>query len=109
MATRECCDALGWEYVVWSEPDPAPLFNIRFLGGFRRAPVHLDRIAPLLLEACRVSPRRVRDLASLGNEPYFTRPVLFHLIWARMLHIDLTLPLREHTLVSATPEVIHAT
>ncbi|NED78560.1 TnsA-like heteromeric transposase endonuclease subunit [Streptomyces sp. SID11233] len=34
--TREAVASRGWQYEVWSEPDPHVLENIRFLAGYRR-------------------------------------------------------------------------
>lgn len=35
--TREVVTSRGWQYEVWSEPDPYVPENLRFLAGYRRA------------------------------------------------------------------------
>jgi hypothetical protein len=99
--TGRACRALGWEYVVMTEPEPTLITNLRALAGFRREPRQFYEFAAALLE-------RVKDGATIGElstavgPPRRVRPVLFHLLWRGDLLVDLRRPLRETTVVLPT-------
>jgi hypothetical protein len=87
--TAQACAEVGWEFRRTGGPSRVMAANVRWLAGYRhprcwRAPVveELSRVfdqpAPLLAGACEV------------GDPIAVLPVLFHLLWRRDLHTDLT-------------------
>lgn len=92
--TREAVTSRGWQYEVWSEPDPFVLENVRFLAGYRRA---------WLFDSDLVSALRVADLdgMSLGDAfrllPQCPRPLVksavLHLLWSGHVTTALDRPL----------------
>jgi hypothetical protein len=72
--TRRVVEARGWQYVVWSEPPPAELENVRFLAGYRR---------DWLFEGERHPEREREELRSAA----------LHLLWAGEVVTDLSTPI----------------
>ncbi|MEV5730763.1 TnsA-like heteromeric transposase endonuclease subunit [Streptomyces pharetrae] len=72
--TRRMVEARGWQYVVWSEPPPAELENVRFLAGYRR---------DWLFEGERHPEREREELRSAA----------LHLLWAGEVVTDLSTPI----------------
>ncbi|MFE2033876.1 TnsA-like heteromeric transposase endonuclease subunit [Streptomyces scopuliridis] len=92
--TREAVTSRGWEYEVWSEPDPHVLENLRFLSGYRRAWLFdPDLVAALraadldgmtLRDAFRMLPDRPRPLV---------KSTVLHLLWSGHVTTALDRPL----------------
>ena len=96
------CEGLGWQFEVFSEPEPGFLANVRFLAGYRRG----WQFDPLVLEAVAVLPGipcRLADLeevaAGLTGSLPAARAHLLHLLWSGRLQADLGRPLAETTWV----------
>lgn len=92
--TRQLVEAHGWQYVVWSEPAPAELENLRFLAGYRRDWLFDDS----LLDELRAMGLNHRVLDGLedglpGREPEEVRSAALHLLWRGELVTDLGTPL----------------
>jgi hypothetical protein len=64
--TRDLVEARGWKYTVWSEPEPARLENIRFLGGYRR--FELTLTASLLSSSVALVSSVARSTAPTRNQ-----------------------------------------
>jgi hypothetical protein len=83
-ACKAACEQLGWSYVTESEPDATLLANLQWLAGFRRPPPDLPRYAPLLMDRLG-APMKIEELLADAGPPALVRPVLFHLLWTRLL------------------------
>jgi len=99
-ATREASRLTGWDYQVLSEPDATLLQNVRWLAGFRRS-MNNPELTPRLVDACR-APTHFGLVSLPGVPPARIRPALFHLLWTHVLSADLTHPLTDATVVSAS-------
>ncbi|WP_235192979.1 TnsA-like heteromeric transposase endonuclease subunit [Streptomyces viridochromogenes] len=101
--TRRLVETRGWRYVVWSEPAPAELENLRFLAGYRR-----DWLFDgLLLDELRAMGLDCRTLGELddalaGREPEEVRAGVLHLLWRGELVTDLSTPLSGHHVLRAS-------
>ncbi|WP_406107760.1 TnsA-like heteromeric transposase endonuclease subunit [Streptomyces sp. NBC_01003] len=92
--TKQAVESRGWQYEVWSEPDPCELENVRVLAGYRRswlfAPVLLDGLRSTELDgrtlgdAFRLLPERPRPLV---------KSAVLHLLWSGHVSTDLDRPL----------------
>ncbi len=92
--TREAVASRGWQYEVWSEPDPHELENVRFLAGYRRDwlfdPVLLEGLRALDLdgrtlgEAFRLLPEQPRPLV---------KSAVLHLLWSGRVTTEMGEPL----------------
>ncbi|MEK8141779.1 hypothetical protein NKH18_01420 [Streptomyces sp. M10(2022)] len=92
--TQEAVTSRGWQYEVWSEPDPHVLENVRFLAGYRRA---------WLFDPDLVAALRAVDLdgMSLGDafrlRPECPRPLVksavLYLLWSGHVTTALDRPL----------------
>lgn len=101
-ATRNACQEAGWEYVVASEPEEPRMSNLRWLSGFRRTVYDPMGHAEALLTSCR-HPIPLAELTAAVGPAALVRPVLFHLLWAHLLSVDLTRPLTDASPVRPTP------
>lgn len=97
--TRDACERAGLEYAVWSEPPAVVAHNVRYLAGYRRAPMHLNEYAPVLLEHVQEG-LPLGTLARRSGPNHWVRPVLYHLVWTHRLTLDLLRPLSNQTLVT---------
>ncbi|MEU8522568.1 TnsA-like heteromeric transposase endonuclease subunit [Streptomyces sp. NPDC048577] len=92
--TREAVTSRGWQYEVWSEPDPHVLENVRFLAGYRRAWLFDPDLVTLLKtadldgmslgDAFRLLPERPRPLV---------KSTVLHLLWSGHVTTALDRPL----------------
>jgi hypothetical protein len=97
--TAAACERLGLDYRVETEPESVLWRNVKWLSAYRRPVDGPPALARAMEQACSDGPRFVRELLKLGPE-WFSRPLLFHLLWHRRLDCDLTKPLRNSTLVT---------
>jgi hypothetical protein len=97
---RDIVEDAGWEFEIFSEPDPVLLANIRFFSGYRRTE---SVSSPLLNEL------RSRNLTGLtfaeavrrvDGPPPCVRAALLHILWRQEVRIDLSRPLCSSTLLS---------
>ena len=87
--TEAACSSLGWGYEVRHEPDDVYLSNLKWLAGYRRRPPRFELYAEALLQACADRTSRIGELVSIAN-PVLVRPALFHLLWRRVVAVDMT-------------------
>jgi hypothetical protein len=93
---------VGWRFVVFSEPEPRVLANVRFLAGFRRGG-QFD--AAVLERALGLAgrPWLLADLeeavAGAAGSRAAARAHLLHLLWSGALRADLGRPLSGATWV----------
>ena len=104
--SAQMIEALGWDYVVLSEPEPVRLGNLRFLAGYRRAfqfvPVEVEAVRlaigePMTIgQACRAGAAQLPD-------PEYARGIVLHLLWTGQLSTDLSVPLSSTVIVEPAP------
>ncbi|MCN0179242.1 TnsA-like heteromeric transposase endonuclease subunit [Salinispora arenicola] len=99
----QACALLGWRYAVWDRLDGVLVANQRWLAGYRHPRCFDAEVAGQLMRAFQ-RPRRLMDGAELAGDPLRTLPVLFHLLWKRLLLADLALMLSDRTLVHAAAD-----
>ena len=99
---REACREVGWEYIVMTKPEQLFLRNLRWLAGFRRIPgdPRSAEYAEAMIDACACEPRLFRELTEVTSQPVMARPILFHLLWRRVLTVALKHPLTDRTPVT---------
>lgn len=99
QAAEEALSAVDIDFSVWSRPHPILCYNVQYLAGFRRLPLHTPRLTRTLLEALSEGPLPLGVLARAAEHEVMARPVLFHLLWTHRLHADLSRPLSQSTLI----------
>jgi hypothetical protein len=100
--TERACSLVGWRYAVWGRVEGVVVANQRWLAGYRHPRCFRAEVAERLVEVFTL-PRLLIDGAELAGDTLETLPVLYHLIWRRVLTADLSLPLGHRTLVRAVP------
>jgi hypothetical protein len=94
-ATAALCADIGWQYrlVGDQELDRVSIANVRWLAGYRQ-----PRCSPApsvrsgLLSAFAESQELGCALRTFSN-PLSTLPAIYHLLWRRELHVDLSVRL----------------
>lgn len=100
--TRRAVESRGWQYEVWSEPDPCELENVCFLAGYRRDWL----FDPVLLESLRSMDLAGRPLGEVFRLlPELPRPLVksavLHLLWSGHVTTDLDRPLSAGNMLRA--------
>ncbi|MEU8971882.1 TnsA-like heteromeric transposase endonuclease subunit [Streptomyces monashensis] len=86
--TAAACRAVGWDFQRVGTPEAVLMANVRWLGGYRHPRVHRPEVAARLVEVFSggggllIGARRAGDQIAV-------LPVLFHLLWHRVLAVDL--------------------
>lgn len=88
-ACDAACQSLGWTYSTFVEPERAFFVNLNWLAGYRRRPPMFERYAQRIVEGVGPHSTIGDVLANLAPQA-FARPVLFHLLWNRIIECDLT-------------------
>jgi hypothetical protein len=92
-ATARACAEVGWDYRLVSEHETV------WLAGYRHPRHFIARLAARLREVFERPLPLVRG-ASLVGDPIAVLPVVYHLLWAHHLHVDLSLRLDGAALVT---------
>ena len=105
-ATRSLCEQAGWEYRIMSEPSDSVRMNLTLLSGYRVAPVFTDVVLPQALDVLGDGAQPWQDLVGhcaqrTGLHAALVAPCLFHVLWDRLLDVNLGRPLTASTPVSA--------
>jgi hypothetical protein len=88
-ATDSACKAVGWEFLRVGVPDPVLMANMRWLARYRRRRCGRPAaVADRLVEVFR-DPVPLRSAAREAGDLLLVLPVLFHLLWSRVLVADL--------------------
>lgn len=94
-ATAALCARVGWVHRVVSEPSLEYAMNVRWLSRFRRAPEHVDVVAPVAFDAAAGGVSWFSLVHTViketGIPPMLVIPALGHLAWQR----ELVLPLED--------------
>jgi hypothetical protein len=105
-AMEEAMEQLGWTYEVRSEPAQQFFVNLDWLSGFRRTPPDLELFAPKIYTCLESSAQSLKDLLKIVGHELFSRPVVFYLIWKRILEVDLYAPFSDDMEVDLGKEVL---
>ena len=103
-ATAAACELAGWNYAVQSEPDRLFIESLQWLAGYRRHLPTVDVYAEKLIEACEEKPLPLQELVSKVGPSALVRPVLFHLLWHRLLEVDMHAQLNNESPVDLPKE-----
>lgn len=87
------------EHRVFGEPPPFFFANLRWLAGFRREPISLPDVGPLLTDRLKKGKLSFEEWIDGIGEEELTRPAAFHLLWTRQVTFDLSCVLENHTTV----------
>lgn len=98
-ATRDACAFAQWDHLLVTGHDPVWIENLRWLAGYRQPRHHRAAVADALVAAFAEPGPLVATVAAVG-EPIAVLPVLYHLLWNRQLHADLTVRLDGVSIVS---------
>lgn len=96
--TRLACDRVGWRYRVFTGLTAVHRHNLIWLHAYRRRPAWADRYEQHLLDLCAAGPSLGELIANTDDAG---RAVIWHLIWADDIKVDLTARLTATTEVSA--------
>ncbi|WP_168733456.1 TnsA-like heteromeric transposase endonuclease subunit [Deinococcus sp. Arct2-2] len=99
-ALRDACAEMGWDYAIWTEPNRAYASNLAFLYGYYRPLPGAASVTAALLDRLTPGPLPLADLEADLGSPCLIRPILFHLLWTKMIHADLLRPLTDSTLIN---------
>ncbi|MEU9158426.1 TnsA-like heteromeric transposase endonuclease subunit [Streptomyces sp. NPDC048417] len=87
-ATAAACQPVGWDYIRVGAPDAVLMANVRWLAGYRHPRVHRARIAADLVRVFADGGGLLDGARRVGDQ-IAVLPVLFHLLWRRVLAVDL--------------------
>ena len=87
-ATERACTQVGWRFRRVGVLDPVFAANVRWLAGYRHPRCYRQAVAAQLLEVFS-QPRGLFDGADAVGPRLGVLPVLYHLMWLRMLVTDL--------------------
>jgi hypothetical protein len=97
-ATERACAEVGWAFRLVDAPEPMFMANVRWLAGYRHPRYRLRLLIPRLLEVF-ATPRPLLDGIREAGDPIAVLPVCYHLLWARQLAADLSVPLEDDSLI----------
>ncbi|MFI5746929.1 TnsA-like heteromeric transposase endonuclease subunit [Streptomyces sp. NPDC051644] len=87
-ATERACRAVGWQFVHVGVPDPVLMANMRWLSRYRRRRCGGRRDVADRLVCVFDEPAPLLAGAVEAGDPLLVLPVLFHLLWCRVLEAD---------------------
>jgi hypothetical protein len=105
QAMSEAAAQLGWRYDVRTEPHPQFLMNLDWLSGFRRKPPDVDLFSEQIIHLFANGPQTFRSVFKCLNHELFSKPVVFYLLWQRILEADLHAPSSSDTVVDLCQEI----
>ncbi len=101
-ATRQACAAVGWGYRRVGVAGAVLAANVRWLSGFRHRRCGNAAVGGELVRRVAAGPVTVSDLAGCAGDRVAVLPVLYHLLWRRVLDADLAVaPLSGRTVIRA--------
>ncbi|MFF5361166.1 TnsA-like heteromeric transposase endonuclease subunit [Streptomyces scabiei] len=86
--TAAACRAVGWDFQRVGTPEAVLMANVRWLAGYRHPRVHRPEVAARLVEVFTDSSGLLAGARRAGDQ-IAVLPVLFHLLWHRVLTVDL--------------------
>jgi len=100
-ATARFGAELGWEFRLVGGHDPVWLANVRWLAGYRHPRYLIGPVAADLV-AVFAEPTGLVEGAACVGDLVAVLPVLYHLLWMRVLRADLALRLEGSSVVVTT-------
>ena len=105
--TARVCEMVGWRHVVLHEPGPTTATNLAFLRNARHVRCHPDPVALEQISNVFAGGWPLGEGREMVNRrsPALAMPYIKHLIWHRLLSVDLTTRLDFDTVATrvATP------
>ncbi|MFF9185439.1 TnsA-like heteromeric transposase endonuclease subunit [Streptomyces misionensis] len=86
--TAAACRTVGWDFQRVGTPEAVLMANVRWLGGYRHPRVHRPQVAARLVEVFADGGGLLAGARRVGDQ-IGVLPVLFHLLWRRVLAVDL--------------------
>ena len=87
-ATARACELAGWSFRRVGAIDPVLLANVKWLAGYRHPRYQQDLVAERL-KAVFAEPALLFAGAEQAGDRLAVLPVLYHLLWRRVLETDL--------------------
>jgi hypothetical protein len=87
-ATAAACGLVGWDFARLGTPDEVLMANVRWLAGYRNPRVHRPEMAGPLVDVFAEGSSLLAGAREVGDQ-IAVLPVLFHLLWRRVLAVDL--------------------
>lgn len=90
--TARVCEMVGWRHVVLNEPDPTTATNLAFLRNTRHLRCHPDLVTLEQVANVFAGGRTLGEAREMVSRrsPALAMPAIKHLIWHRLLAVDLT-------------------
>ena len=98
--TAAVCADIGFDYQMVGEPNPTLWRNVEWLAGYRRDLPLPDSLYERLL-VLSAKPVPVGALVDGFDVPELARTAVLRMCWQHRLHVDLSSPLRDTSLVCA--------
>lgn len=98
---------MGFAYTTRSEPDSVLLANLWWLSGYRRRPARLEEFSGYLLDAAARS-LTVEEILEHADSQILIRPVLFYLIWNRILDVNMYERMNKNSKITLSKDRNHA-
>lgn len=105
--TRDACTIAGWRYEVFSGLDVIERMNLLWLHGFRRRPPWTERYENAIRMMAAAGNATVGALFGADDGSEEVKPVVWHLLWAGDLSVDVNAPWTLHTEVKLGSGVRH--
>ncbi|MFF7984155.1 TnsA-like heteromeric transposase endonuclease subunit [Streptomyces sp. NPDC007901] len=87
-ATARACDMAGWRFMRVGAVDAVLLANVKWLAGYRHPRYDRPELRQALLEVF-AAPAALFAGAERVGDRLAVLPVLYHLLWRQLLHVDL--------------------
>lgn len=101
-ATKELCDALGWEYLLMDRLPDIPAWNLEMMARYRHPMFTPDAdVRDRVLEAVDATHEygRLRRSLETGKVGELV-PAVMHMLWRRELIFDIELPFTDATRIN---------
>ncbi|MBZ4521883.1 TnsA-like heteromeric transposase endonuclease subunit [Mycobacterium avium] len=105
--TRDACAIAGWRYEVFSGLGVTERMNMLWLHGFRRRPPWTDRYEDDIRAMAAASTVTLGALFGADDGSDEVKPVVWHLLWAGDLCVDMNAAWTLHTEVTLGSGVRH--
>jgi hypothetical protein len=101
--TTELSKNFGFDYRVYSESAPVYFANLEWLVGFRRKPANLEQHIEEIIERVTSAAHTptLRAILSHFLEPRLIRPIVFYLLWNRLLRTEMNTLFGDEMVISA--------
>ncbi|MCD4849699.1 TnsA-like heteromeric transposase endonuclease subunit [Arthrobacter sp. AK01] len=93
--TAQLCERVGWGYEILHGLEGVQRHNLEWIAGYRHPWVRPSEDISERIHEILIQPRSLDDVSALLNpgEPSKGMPAIFHLLWAREIAYDNTVPL----------------